>query len=214
MKKNKSTRGRLVLNIFLILLGVLCILAATAYLVIGYHFKTRFFPNTVINGMDCSDLEPDTVAALIKEQSMEYQVKLIGRDDKELGTLTAKELGLNIDVTEEVRGLQEAQNWLEWILALKMPVEYSVGYSMDFDTDTLKEALESLPAMDEKQMEEPKDAYISEYVSAKKAYEIIPETQGTKLNKDKILKVVEEAIAAGEDRVRSGRRQAVMRKRQ
>lgn len=104
MKKNKSTRGRLVLNIFLILLGVLCILAAAAYLVIGYHFKTRFFPNTVINGMDCSDLEPDTVAALIKEQSMEYQVKLIGRDDKELGTLTAKEVGLNIDVTEEVPG--------------------------------------------------------------------------------------------------------------
>ncbi len=201
MKKNKSTRGRLVLNIFLILLGVLCILAAAAYLVIGYHFKTRFFPNTVINGMDCSNLEPDTVAALIKEQSMEYQVKIIGRDDKELGTLTAKEVGLNVDVTEEVRGLQEAQNWLEWIMALKMPAEHSVGYSMDFDTDTLNEALKSLPAMDEKQMEEPKDAYISEYISVKKAYEIIPETRGTKLNKDRVLKVVEEAIAAGEDSV-------------
>lgn len=64
MKKNKSTRGRLVLNIFLILLGVLCILAAAAYLVIGYHFKTRFFPNICDQWHGLQRSGADTVAAL------------------------------------------------------------------------------------------------------------------------------------------------------
>lgn len=70
-----------------------------------------------------------------------------------------------------------------------------------FNQEKLAELVSSWQACQKGNMQEPEDAYISEYMSSKKAYEIIPETEGTFLNIDQLQEQIAAAIEKHEEHI-------------
>lgn len=194
-------KKHLILNIILAVIGVLLILLGAAYFYVAYHYKTHFLPHTTINSIECDDLTASEVTALLEAQSMIYELTVTGQDGAEIGVLTSSDVGLEaIDVLNGVEAILQEQSWLEWIMPYlgKMQFSYDLLYGMDFDREQTIAQLDKWPALDERNMEQPQDAYISDYLPEKKGYEIIPETRGSVLDTQKVKELVLAAVQAGE----------------
>ncbi len=194
-------KKHILLIVVLILLLALLAGAGIAYYVKGTYYQTHFFPNVTVNQFDCSDLDAATVASKIRDQGMTYQLKVTGQDGEELGILTAEDVGLVIDVQKDVEDILSSQVWWKWILAYRTSGSYEVSYETVFDEETLKKSVESWNALQPSVMEAPQDAYLTEYQPEKKAYEIVPETRGSLLDLEELVKVLDAAVQAGESSV-------------
>ncbi len=198
-EQKKHSVIHILLIILLVILALLFISAGAAYYFIAQHFKTHFFPNVTINGVDCGNMDVASVVSVIESQSREYCLKVIGQDDSELGTLTADDMGLAIDVWDDVENLLAAQNCMEWILAWRSEGNsYDVVYGVTFDADQLEASLGKWDVFQEDQMEVPQDAYLTDYLPEKNAYEIVAETRGSLLDMDKVRKLLAASVEAGE----------------
>ena len=70
----KRTIGITVI-LLLVLIG-----AAGAYLAIGMHYKTHFFEHVTINGIDVSDLTAEEAEKLIAQKAEDYRVILTTKE--------------------------------------------------------------------------------------------------------------------------------------
>lgn len=180
------------------LLGVLLLV----YFGIATYFQTHFLPNTFINGTDFSKQTKEEVAALLQGQSQTYQLEVIGKEGKTVGILTAPEIELVIvDIESGIEALFEQQNEFQWILAYQRVQDFKLENGITFQYEKAEKIVESWEALDESKSKVPENAYLSEYLSEKKGYEIIPETEGTLLDKEKVKEVVLKAIEARESSV-------------
>ena len=64
---------------------------------------------------------------------------------------------------------------------------------IDFDEGMLQERLDSMECFSQERMQEPKDAYLSEYQPGQ-GYVVIPEEQGSLLNRQAAQQAIREAI--------------------
>ncbi len=167
---------------------------------IAIYYQTHFFPNTFINGYDCSNLDVATVAIFLENQAKEYSIEVIGRDAEgqkvTMGVLRAGDFGLSlVDVEKTVGEILEQQNELLWIATLSKDLRsYSLVQGTTFDKEMLKTALGNLEALQEMHMIAPENAHISEYSEEEQRYEIIPETMGTTVNIEAAVECVDAAI--------------------
>lgn len=201
VKEDKEESGRkkkpVVLIIILILAGLLLIAGATFYFMTANYYKTHFFPNVTINNADCSYMDASAVISVIEQQSRNYAITVFGQDHTEIGVLTAEDLGFAIDIEKDVADLLAGQKWLQWPRAYWSAETYSVIYEISFDSEKLRSCMGTWEALQPSNMEEPQDAYLTEYLPDKKAYEIIPETRGSLLDREKAFEAVNMAVQAG-----------------
>ena len=191
--------------------GIVIAAALVAVILLAYggvaiYYQSHFFQNTYINNNDSSNLTAQQVAAIMDEQSQQYSLQILGRDEngtqEEIGTITAAEIGLYwVDTQSAAQELLDRQNEFLWIEMLWSTWNHDVIQGVSFDEDKLQAQLEQMPALQQKNMIQPEDAYISEYSESTKSYEIIPETQGTALNSSLVKEVVSTAIMQGENTV-------------
>ena len=177
-----------------------------AYGGVAIYYQSHFFRNTYINNNDSSNLTAEQVAAIMDEQSQKYNLQILGRDEngaqEEIGTITAAEIGLYwVDTQSAAQELLNRQNEFLWIEMLWSTWEHDVVQGVSFDEDKLQEQLQQMPALQQKNMIQPEDAYISEYSESTKSYEIVPETLGTTLDSNLVESVVSTAIMQGENTV-------------
>ncbi len=173
---------------------------AIAYWRTADYYKTHFFPRVTVNGMDCGGLDAQAVSSLIEAKAKEYTLQVVGQDGEALGVLGAEDVGLAVDVAGDVENLlqsQEAFHWLRVFLR-KEAFAYDLVYSTSFDPELMKASALKWDGLKEVNMERPKDAYLTEYLPEKKAFEIVPETKGSLLDLDKVGTCLEEAVRAGE----------------
>lgn len=186
-------------------LVILAVVVLLGLLIAGYckkavYYQTHFFKNTFINNIDCSEMEAVAVAAQLNSQIIEYNVEIIGRDEKgeeiSLGTIQADDI--NYVYTDSLGGVQEIlelQNEWLWITTLGDEIRgFSLVQDVTFDSNLLAEKLLELDGFQKENMIAPTDAYISEYSEEIGGYEIIPETRGTKFDVEKAVSCVETAI--------------------
>lgn len=192
---------RIFLRVMLVCVVVLFLAAVIAYVVIGNYFKSHFFPNVSINQMDCTYLEVADVVSMIEEQSKNYQLTVKGQEGELLGILTADDVGLAVDVTQDVEALLSQQSWLKWPLAYWNENSYEVICEEMYDMELLRENVGQWDALQPEAMEIPQNAYITEYLPEKKGYEIVPETRGSQLDPYLVFKVLEAAVQAKESEV-------------
>lgn len=182
--------------IILTLVGVL----AGVYCGFAVYYRTHFFENTTINGVDCSHMEVMSVAAYLDEKALDYSIDIIGRDETgeevSLGMLEAEAIGYAYaDTLSAVTELLEQQNEWQWILSLgRQESSYSLVQGVTIDSDLLAEQLKKLDAFKAEKMIAPADAYISDYTEAIGGYEVIPEKAGTTFDVAQAITCVETAI--------------------
>ena len=188
------SKGRKVL-IGLILTFV--ILAVGIYAGGVVYFQNHFLPKSRINGIDCSFQTVEDAQKNIEKTVSAYSLAIEERNHGQ-EVLTAKEIGLEYVPDDGVKNLMEKQESAVWFLAFQKGKDYQLETSIPIRISILKEAVSALKCLQKENITEPEDASIQETDTG---YEIVPEVQGTKLDEEKTLDAVRQAVAAKEKTV-------------
>ncbi len=209
--KEQKKAGKVAKKAAIFVLVVVLLLGLGAYGGVSVYYRTHFFPNTSVNQVDCSNLDASQVSEILEQQLQTYELKVTGRDYKtgesgaELGTITASDVELSYVDNSQVAAemLLQQQNPFTWPVRVLKKVSQgnTLVEGVTFNQEKLAELVSSWQACQKDNMQEPEDAYISEYVSSKMAYEIIPETEGTFLNIDRLQEKIAAAIENHEEHI-------------
>ncbi|MDD3251846.1 MAG: L,D-transpeptidase/peptidoglycan binding protein [Lachnospiraceae bacterium] len=183
-KRVSFLAGGVVLGLF--------VAAGGAYVLMGQEYRRVFFPNTTINGLDASGLTVEKVQTMIASGMEGYKLTL-----EERGGTSEQIGGEEIDLHPEYDGSLElilaGQNPLRWGAYLTKGDSYTIETMMSYDKDKLLAVVSGLDCLQEANLEAPKDAYLSDYITGS-GYEIIPEVQGNTPDSGLLLDSVSGAI--------------------
>lgn len=181
----------------LFVFSVVVLTMIAVYLGICVYFNNRFFPGSVINGMDVSGKSVEEAEELIAADVSDYTVSLKLRNGQS-ENIDGGLMDFSYVSDGAVQELKDTQNSFVWLSAYFHPSDYTMTAKTTYNEEMLKTALDSLECLKPENMEEPKPAEIKETSSG---YEIEPEVQGTKLDTDKVYEAVKKAVDAGETAV-------------
>ncbi len=184
-------------GVLLLIVLILLICTAGAYITIGVHYRTHFLRHTTLNGVDVSDYTAEEAEEQIAKEADTYRLVITGRElsDSEPDQETIP--GSDFDYHYVFHG--EAQEFLaEQPSFLWLFVYFTGGQALSLDTaaaydeEKLNSAVSSLKCMQKDQMVEPENAYVD--LQPDGTYEIVPETKGTKLDPEKTDEAVHVAV--------------------
>ena len=204
--KEKMSKKKIVVIVMFAVIVVVGIVAGLLYSKKIEFYKVHFLPATIVNGMNCSELDAETVAEMLNEQVKEYQLTIYGRDENgnraEIGVINADSIELGIaDALAQVNEVLNSQDPSLFLQAKKEQYSYNVVPVIAFNETLLVEELEKLTAFQPVNMIAPMDAYVSDYLEEEKGFKLIPEVIGTTLDMKKAFSVIQAAVIAGADTV-------------
>ncbi len=157
-------------------------------------YSDRFFEGTSINGIDVTGMTVDEVESKLEKGIDDYSIKIKFRNGEE--TIPGSKFGYHYvsdGTVERLFRKQDARTWFDEYMKngkTATPVEAEAEVNTVFDADMLLDAVRALPEMQEENMEKPADAFM-DYVGNK--YVVVPEEEGTTLDKKTVLRAVLDA---------------------
>lgn len=185
--KNKKKR-------LLIAASLLFIFLVSAYIFRAGVFQTRYFPNTIINGIDASYKTPNEVRALIREEISLYHLKLKSRENEDI-LLSGPQLGLKYEFDDALDAILKNQKPLLWIMHLRKGINYGVSKTTAIDESIFKPAIFSLSFMDSAGFKAPKNAEIAPY-EKDRGYSLTPSFRGSMLDRDAAYQIIYDSVLA------------------
>jgi len=150
-----------------------------------------YLPGTIINGKDVAMTTPESVEQWLKNAAVEsFYVTIREKDGKE-ETIDKKDIVSEIKLSMDPASILSEEDLKRWPLAIRETREYSIGAECVYDDELIRKAVDSLEALDPKKMVLPEDAY---FAKTDNGYEIVPEVEGSLLNKDQVIAAVKAAI--------------------
>lgn len=171
--------------------GILLVAAGGVYVGMSQKYKTRFFPNTQINGVDASGKTAAEVQELISEGVNGYTLTIDERNNQ-TETIAGTDIKLHAEFDGSLEKMVAAQNPFAWLWHMKQE-EYTIGTMVAYDDAALESQIRNLSCLDPEKVVEPVNAKISEYVSGQ-GYSIEPEQEGTAVEAEKLTQAVTGAI--------------------
>ena len=188
-ENNKSMdKGRKLLIGFII---VLLLLAAGAYFFGVYYFTEHFLPGSQVNGFNCSYMTEKETENLLEQKTSVYALAVQTRGNGQEG-ITADEIQLQYTSDGSVKKLLHEQNRFIWFLAFSQQKTYELPSSVSYDENLFEQKIDSLKCMQDNV--EPADAYINEIDDG---FEVVPEIEGTKIDRDKLMEDIKNAVTTG-----------------
>lgn len=175
-------KGSIKKYLIALLLAIIMVYALGAF-----YYSSHFSHNTIINRIDVGGLTPEQAAKSIAQNTREYHLKLLEKDDTEV--INGEDIDLSFDMTNDVYKIFKKDNPFLWPKNLFVKKKSSVMGHVSYDHNLLEQSIDSLHCLDE--MVKPKDAYIK--VGAEE-YSIVPEEEGTAINKKNLTAAIEDAI--------------------
>lgn len=180
-----------------VILGSVVFLVSACYGAGALYYQNHFLPGTVIDRIDVSGMTIED----LETQVQEYFLKVAERQPD--GTvleedIQGKDIGLSYTSGEPLEELLQSQNVWTWFIP--QTAEHMTEELIAYDEEKLKEEIDGLKGFQNDFYEAPTDAYISGY-TPESGFEIVPETQGNQLNRQKTLDAVQGAVAALEEEV-------------
>ncbi len=205
MKKSKRWPWILAAVLVFLILGG----AGTVYGLGVYRYSECFLRGTIINGVDCGDKKPAEVSAILDSRLQNYTLEVSGRNPENpaentvIGVIRPEDVELHRKDTDQLVGkIFAEQNAFRWVEMLwKDGRSYEFDQDVVFDEALLKKVMEGWDACGEERTIAPKDASISEYSPEENAYHLLSEEAGTKMNPEKALPVIGDALCALEAKV-------------
>ena len=171
--------------------GILLVAAGGVYVGMSQKYKTRFFPNTQINGVDASGKTAAEVQELISEGVNGYTLTITERNNQ-TETIAGTDIKLHAEFDGSLEKMVATQNPFAWLWHMKQE-EYTIGTMVAYDDAALESQIRNLSCLDPEKAVEPVNAKISEYVSGQ-GYSIEPEQEGTAVEAEKLTQAVTGAI--------------------
>ncbi|MDD7176708.1 MAG: peptidoglycan binding domain-containing protein [Lachnospiraceae bacterium] len=175
----------------------LLITLGTVFLVRANHYKTHFFPGTVMSGVDVSELTAEEANEKVSRFVADYLLTIYARDDQKY-YIEGPSIGYSYMPNGEIEQILERQDAYDWIKQRKDTKEQEIDLATTFDQQQLEKELAALPCMQTDQMVAPEDAKIA-WVDD--SYQLVPEVMGTTLKSDEVLRLVTQAVENGDTSV-------------
>ena len=189
--EHRKTTGKKTAWIAACTAGILLVAAGGVYAGMSQKYKTRFFPNTQINGVDASGKTAAEVQELIAEGVNGYTLTIDERNNQ-TETIAGTDIKLHAEFDGSLEKMVAAQNPFAWLWHMKQE-EYTIGTMVAYDDAALESQIRNLSCLDPGKVVEPVNAKISEYVSGQ-GYSIEPEQEGTAVEAEKLTQAVTGAI--------------------
>ncbi len=179
-----------------VILGVLIgysLIVFVGYFGVAYYFSDHFLKGTVINGIDGSNKTAQQVKEDIQEKIGEYKLRIKEIDGK-TETISALQLKLTYVDDNKVDQLLEEQNQWKWLTAFANKNSFSLAANTTYDEKLLDEVLNDMSCFQPENIVEPANAYLD---MKDGQLQIIPEVVGTKLDREKTVQVIRDAVDQG-----------------
>lgn len=161
------------------------------YLTLSIWFSFHFNKNTYIDGQNVSYHTVKSVKNTIDTYMSEYSLSVNGREHASF-VIRPEDIDMTIQADSNEKSIKKKQNGFLWFLYLNdNRKDYKTSYEVTYDKEKLYQFLKNQDCMQEKNMDKPKDAYV---VVEKSEAVIIPETEGSYLDTDKVQEVIETAL--------------------
>ena len=190
-KKKKKGR-RIALMILLPVAVLLCV-----YLVFAYQYQDKFFRGTIINGVDCGGMTVSQVEDRLEKLTEDYSLAITFRDGK-TEKLQGDEIGYSYVSDGSVQEIKDRQVPIFWITGYFTQNVNEATAGASYDAAKLEKAVFSIDEIQETQMTAPQDAYVA---WQEDGFAVVPEVAGNRLDREKLLQAVREAVAAGETKL-------------
>lgn len=174
-----------------VLFLTLCGAAGGGYAYKSMSFKDAFLPHTVINGMDVTGKTAEEVKGLMAAGVKDYRLDLLLRGGKK-ESIDGGDIGLHTVFDGSLEEIINQQNPYAWPRYLLKGPDYEIQTMIAYEEEKLHKTLGELDCFDPSQVEPPRDAYLSDYISGQ-GYAIVPETEGNQLDEA----LVEDAVSQG-----------------
>ena len=178
-----------------VLLAVFIVASVSTYVAIASRYRDKFIEGTTINNIDASNMVPEEVEELIREEVEDYDLTITFRDG-EKETLTGEEIGYRFvpdGTIERFLAQQDPLSWLRGRLGNETVLEAEAKTA--YDKEKLAAALEKLPELSGEDIAGPEDAYIE---WQENAYTIIPEVEGNTINTERLLAYLDTVLSGSE----------------
>ena len=202
-KKTRASKAKKIVLLVVLFLALAVVgTFAGVYYTYAQNYSERFFDGTVINGIDCSGLTVDEVESQLRAAAEDYAVTVKFRDGT-TDTLDHTDLGYEYVSDGSVAALLTRQNPYEWVKRwfdkeLVASDRHEVSVDTTYDEVKIRKSLYDLAPMLDENMEAPTDAYVS---FTDGSFQVNPETEGSTIDRAKVLRAVLDAVAAHEDEV-------------
>ncbi|WP_297421159.1 L,D-transpeptidase/peptidoglycan binding protein [Clostridium sp.] len=188
--KNKSKYNRR------IIIGIIISFSAllAVYLGVTMFFMNHFYFGTTVNCISVAGETVEEVDSQMPTKIEEYTLKLNGRGDMK-DQIKGSDINLKYNSGGKIQELKDKQNPLKWITALWDKKEIKIEDVVTYDDKLLKECVDKLSCLNDKNIVEPKNPTF-EYGSD--GYKIVSEIPGSKIDKDSLYNNIVNAILKGE----------------
>ncbi|WP_420839276.1 L,D-transpeptidase family protein [Clostridium rhizosphaerae] len=171
-------------------IAVFLSLIFAVYLGISIFFTKHLYLGSQINGINVSGKTVTAVKVQLLSELKGYTLNLKERGGKS-EQIKAEAIGLKYNSDEEIQNFKDEQHPLKWAASLFNKKSYEITSGIEYNKEALKEQVDKLSAFDNSNIIEPKNS-ILKYTD--NTYMLVDEIKGNKINKDILLKRIEEAI--------------------
>lgn len=192
-KKSKKRKYKKAKKIVLGILIAYVVLLGLIYAGGAFYYSKHFYSGSKINGLDSAGKTVEEVEREMEEQILSYELTLKQREDK-TESIHASKIGMKYIKDDKIAELKKQQNPFTWFLAFAHTKDYTMSATTSYDKEAVYAEVDALMCFQEENIVKPVDAHLE---VTENGYEIIPETSGTELDKEKVKQAVLEAIDSG-----------------
>lgn len=174
----------------LISLGIIIGSLGTIYMVGGLFFTSHFYWGTSINDTNVGGESLKVAEAKLEEMSSIYTLELRERHDK-TEALAGSDIGLVYKTDKSIQDLKEVQGAWDWPLRMFESQKLQVMKEISYDKELLKNQVNSLKCLNDKNVRAPEDARIN-YIDG--TYQIVEGDQGNTVNATILYETIVTAI--------------------
>lgn len=186
--KHKSKKG------IHILIGILA-LCAVIYIGGIIYFNQIFLANTTINQIDVSSMTLDEAHDILQRSLESHQLDLTFIDNQ-VETIKQQDSGIQYNKDNHLNDLFKNQNRWLWFVHFFQGESLKLDDAIQVDQDQLSQTLDSLQHMAKDKQVAPIDAKVK---YSDNGFQIIKESNGSTLLKDKLQDVVTDAFLNHKD---------------
>ena len=168
--------------------------AGAAYAGMSYYYSDKFFEGTSINGIDCSGKTAYEAEQKLAKTVENYSIEVDSRNlDPQI--ISGDHIGYSYVSDGSVLKLLKSQKSYELIRGFFEKKSYTAAENTTYDKEKLKKQVKALNCAQEENQVAPENAYVA-YGDSQ--FEIVPETEGSKLDLKEAYNALSEAVSENE----------------
>ncbi|HCW24234.1 MAG TPA: hypothetical protein DGX96_11650 [Lachnospiraceae bacterium] len=185
----KRDHVAIVLKAFIVVLILLAL--ALLYLAVAEHYRTRFLPDTYVNGTDISGMTHDEA-----ENALPYELSTftITNGGEEVDSFALTDIGGAYCFDHQLSAILKQQHASRWLFSLSRK-DYDEVPDITYDETKVAAIVEALDCVNDPDATEPENAY---YEKTDTGFDVVPEKTGTAIDADLLTSEIRIALKNGE----------------